>query len=154
MKIFELITHDDCQVYLNRLTGPSKMSLWQLRSSLHVSRTSTPGSRRCTCVDVGRGARRSVPARQCKARTAMDRVPTLAARRTVRTVSATGDCSTRPAVCDQSGTSVRMCGIQLKDRLPSKELRDRLGIEDIALVLQQNRLRWYGMCCEKMMMIG
>jgi len=37
-----------------------------------------------------------------------------------------------------------MCGIKLKDRFPSKELRDRLGIDDIALVLQQNRLRWYG----------
>jgi len=39
---------------------------------------------------------------------------------------------------------VRMCGNKLKDRLPSKELRERLGIDDIALVLQQNRLRWYG----------
>jgi len=28
-------------------------------------------------------------------------------------------------------------------RLPSKELRERLGVDDIALVLQQNRLRWY-----------
>jgi len=37
-----------------------------------------------------------------------------------------------------------MCGIKIKDRLPSKELRERLGIDDIALVLQQNRLRWYG----------
>ena len=37
-----------------------------------------------------------------------------------------------------------MCGIKLKDRLPRKELRERLGIDDIALVLQQNRLRWYG----------
>jgi len=37
-----------------------------------------------------------------------------------------------------------MCGIKLKDRLPSKELRERLGIGDIALVSQQNRLRWYG----------
>ena len=35
-----------------------------------------------------------------------------------------------------------MCGTKLKD--PSKELRERLGIDDIALVLQQNRLRWYG----------
>ena len=26
----------------------------------------------------------------------------------------------------------------------SKELRERLGVDDIALVLQQNRLRWYG----------
>jgi len=37
-----------------------------------------------------------------------------------------------------------MCGVKLKDRLPSKELRERLGIDDIALVLQQNTLRWYG----------
>ena len=37
-----------------------------------------------------------------------------------------------------------MCGINLKDRLPSKELRERVGIDDIALVLQQNRLRRYG----------
>ena len=37
-------------------------------------------------------------------------------------------------------------GIKLKDRLPSKELRERerLGIDDIALILQQNRPRWYG----------
>jgi len=37
-----------------------------------------------------------------------------------------------------------MCGIKLKHRLPCKELRDRLGVDDIALILQQNRLRWYG----------
>jgi len=37
-----------------------------------------------------------------------------------------------------------MCGVTLKDRLPSKELRERLSIDDIELVLQQNRLRWYG----------
>jgi len=37
-----------------------------------------------------------------------------------------------------------MSGVKLKDRLPSNELRQRLGIDDIALVLQQNRLRWYG----------
>jgi len=36
-----------------------------------------------------------------------------------------------------------MCGVELKDRLP-KELRERLCTDDIALVLQQNRLRWYG----------
>ena len=33
-----------------------------------------------------------------------------------------------------------MRGIKLKDRLPSKELRESLGMDDIALVLQQNRL--------------
>ena len=37
-----------------------------------------------------------------------------------------------------------MCGVKLKDRFPSKELRERLGVDDIALVLQQNRLRWCG----------
>jgi len=37
-----------------------------------------------------------------------------------------------------------ICGVELKDRLPSKELRERLGVDDIALVLHQNRLRWYG----------
>ena len=37
-----------------------------------------------------------------------------------------------------------MCGVKLKDRLPSKQLRERLGVDDIALVLQQNRRRWYG----------
>jgi len=26
----------------------------------------------------------------------------------------------------------------------SKELRQRLGVDDIALILQQNRLRWHG----------
>ena len=42
-------------------------------------------------------------------------------------------------------TMVRwMCGVNLKDKLPSKELRERLGVDDIALILQQNRLRWYG----------
>ena len=37
-----------------------------------------------------------------------------------------------------------MCGVKLKARLPIKELRVRLGVDDIALILQQNRLRWYG----------
>ena len=35
-----------------------------------------------------------------------------------------------------------MCGIKLKDRLPSKELRERQGVDDIALTLQQIRMRW------------
>ena len=38
----------------------------------------------------------------------------------------------------------RMCNVKVKDRIPSKELRERLGIDDIILILQQNRLRWYG----------
>jgi len=36
-----------------------------------------------------------------------------------------------------------MCDVKVKDKVPSKELRKRLGIDDIMLVLQQNRLRWY-----------
>jgi len=37
-----------------------------------------------------------------------------------------------------------MCKVKVKVRVPSKELRQRLGIDDIILILQQNRLRWYG----------
>jgi len=37
-----------------------------------------------------------------------------------------------------------MCGVKLKDRLPSKQLRERQGIDDIALILQQNTLHWHG----------
>jgi len=33
-----------------------------------------------------------------------------------------------------------MCGVKVKDRFPSNQLRKRLGIDDIILVLQQNRL--------------
>jgi len=36
-----------------------------------------------------------------------------------------------------------MCNVKVKDRVPTKELRERLGIDDIILILQQNRLRWY-----------
>jgi len=37
-----------------------------------------------------------------------------------------------------------MCGKRLRDRVPSSEVRDRLGIESISTVLQRNRLRWFG----------
>jgi len=36
-----------------------------------------------------------------------------------------------------------MCGIKLQDIVPSKGLRERLGLDDIILVLQQKRLQWY-----------
>ena len=42
-----------------------------------------------------------------------------------------------------------MCGIKVKDRVPSKELRERLGLDDIILVLQQKRLRCYGHVLQK-----
>jgi len=37
-----------------------------------------------------------------------------------------------------------MCNVKVKDRVPSKELRERLGTYDTISILQQNRLRWYG----------
>jgi len=33
-----------------------------------------------------------------------------------------------------------MCDVKVIDRVPSKEMRERLGIDDIISVLQQNRL--------------
>jgi len=36
-----------------------------------------------------------------------------------------------------------MCSIKLQDRVPSKELRERLGLDDMISVLQRNRLQWY-----------
>jgi len=33
---------------------------------------------------------------------------------------------------------------KVKGRVPRKELRERLETDDIILILQQNRLRWYG----------
>jgi len=41
-----------------------------------------------------------------------------------------------------------MCGTKVKDRVPSKELRKRLGLDDIMLVLQQNRLHYIYNCSE------
>jgi len=38
----------------------------------------------------------------------------------------------------------RVCNVKVKDRVPGMELSERLGIDDIILSLQQNRLRWYG----------
>jgi len=45
---------------------------------------------------------------------------------------------------NQVWTLVWMCNVNVKDKVIRKELRERLGIDDIILVLQQNRLRWYG----------
>jgi len=39
-----------------------------------------------------------------------------------------------------------MCNVKAKDRVPSMELRERL---EIILLLQQNRLRWYGHVLQK-----
>jgi len=42
-----------------------------------------------------------------------------------------------------------MCGVKLQDRILSKGLRERLGLDDIISVLQQNRLRRYGHVLQK-----
>jgi len=42
-----------------------------------------------------------------------------------------------------------MCGVKLQDRVPSKESRGRLELEDIISVLQWNRLQWYGHVLQK-----
>jgi len=42
-----------------------------------------------------------------------------------------------------------MCNVKVKDRVPSKELIERLGTDDIILILQQNRLQWYGLVLRK-----
>ena len=34
-----------------------------------------------------------------------------------------------------------MCNVKVKDRVRCRELSERLGIDDIILILQQNRLR-------------
>ena len=42
-----------------------------------------------------------------------------------------------------------MCGMKLQDRIASKGLRERLRLDDIISVLQQNRLQWYGHVLQK-----
>jgi len=42
-----------------------------------------------------------------------------------------------------------MCGVKLQDRIQSKGLRERLGLDDIISVVQQNRLQWYGHAVRK-----
>ena len=41
------------------------------------------------------------------------------------------------------------CGFKLQDRVLSKRLRKRLGLDSIISVLQQNGLRWYGQVLQK-----
>ena len=42
-----------------------------------------------------------------------------------------------------------MCDLKLQDRIPSKGLREGVGLDDIISVLQQNRLWWYGYVLRK-----
>ena len=47
-----------------------------------------------------------------------------------------------------------MCGVTLKDRCKSEELRKRLDIEDVADVVRKSRLGWFGHLREKMQETG
>jgi len=42
-----------------------------------------------------------------------------------------------------------VCNVKVKDRVPSKELRKRLGIDDIILILQQNQVAMVWACVAK-----
>ena len=37
-----------------------------------------------------------------------------------------------------------MCGVTLRDKVPTVELRRRLGIEGVVKVMRRGRLRWFG----------
>ena len=37
-----------------------------------------------------------------------------------------------------------MCGVSLRVRMPSEELRERMGIESVSGVVKRSRLRWLG----------
>ena len=58
---------------------------------------------------------------------------------------------------EQSGrlerTEIRMvrwlCGVSLRDRVPSAELRERMGIESVSDAVKWNRLRWLGHVLQK-----
>ena len=47
-----------------------------------------------------------------------------------------------------------MCGVTLKNRITSDELRNRLSIEAVTEIVRRGRLRWFGMWRGKQMMIG
>ena len=37
-----------------------------------------------------------------------------------------------------------MCGVTLRDRQTSSELRERMGVDPVSEVIRRNRLRWFG----------
>jgi hypothetical protein len=37
-----------------------------------------------------------------------------------------------------------MCGVSLREKIPSVKLRERMGVEPIKEVIRRNRLRWFG----------
>jgi len=47
-----------------------------------------------------------------------------------------------------------MCDAEVKDRVPSKRLRERLGLDDKSWYYSKTGCDGMGMCCEKETMIG
>ena len=48
----------------------------------------------------------------------------------------------------------RMCGVTLRDRKSSEELRKRLGIMSVSSMVSRGRLRWFGHVERKMRITG
>ena len=46
-----------------------------------------------------------------------------------------------------------MCSVNLKDRFPSNELRERLGIDDVTFYYSKTGCDGMGICCENKIMI-
>jgi len=57
-------------------------------------------------------------------------------------------------VADKVQRAVKWLCVCVKDRVPSNEFRERLGLDDIISVLQQNRLHWYGHVLRKRQLLG
>ena len=47
-----------------------------------------------------------------------------------------------------------MCGVSMKDRMTSEELRILVGVEPITTVIRSGRLRWYGHVMRKRRPVG
>ena len=47
-----------------------------------------------------------------------------------------------------------MCNVKVKDRVTSKELREKLGIDDILILQQKKGCDDMGICCEKKTLSG
>ena len=47
-----------------------------------------------------------------------------------------------------------MCNVKVKDRVPSKELRERLGVDDINWYYSKTGCNGMGMCCERRHWLG
>ena len=53
----------------------------------------------------------------------------------------------------QMGMVRWMCAVKLQDRVPSKGLRERLGLDDISRYYSKTGCDGMGMCCQKKTMI-